>query len=138
MEKPASLEEKGKEKIFSEVFLWFVLIATILKVKSIAFQVIFFLEGAIGSFKNFKTFHVKAFFFKRKFIILVPRVAVDLEGVLLCTYYYCMVLFIYFFTVQISWKIFFFSKCQLGFILFFFFILSFLKYICCPLKHWKP
>lgn len=46
--------------------------ATIFKVKTIAFQVFcdfFFFFGAIGSFQNFKTIDVKAFFFsffKRK------------------------------------------------------------------------
>lgn len=36
----------------------------------------------IGSFQNFKTFHVKLFFFfKGNPQIFVPRVALDLEGV---------------------------------------------------------
>lgn len=46
----------------------------------------------------------------------MPRVALDLEGVLLCTYY-CMVLFI--FLLCKSTGRFFFSKCQFGFIILF-------------------
>lgn len=41
MEEPASLKEKEKERIFSEIISGLLIITTILKVKSIAFQVFF-------------------------------------------------------------------------------------------------
>lgn len=53
----------------------------------------------IGSFQNFKTFHVKLFFFfKGNPQIFVPRVALDLEGVVYILlygfiYYYFFLLF---------------------------------------------
>lgn len=69
---------------------------------------------------------------------MFSRVALDLGGVLLCTYY-CMVLFIYFFTVQISWKIFFSSAISDLFTFFFFLIHSLERVICsCHFKHWRP
>lgn len=119
MEEPASLKEKEKERIFSEIISGLLIITTILKVKSIAFQVFFeffFFFGAIGSFKNFKTFNVKAFLFL--FFFLRKSINFGSQG---CTglgrsavVYILLYGFIYFFTVQISWKI--FSKCHFGFI----------------------
>lgn len=94
----------------------------------------FFGGAAIGSFEDFRTFNVKAFFFFwRKFIILDPRVALDLEGVLLCTYYYMVYLFFY---CANQLQDFFFPGANLDL---FFFFFSVPQYICCcGFKHWRP
>lgn len=94
----------------------------------------------IGSFQNFKTFHVKLFFFfKGNPQIFVPRVALDLEGVVYILLY--GFIYYYFFLLFQSagrFFFFFFAKCRFGFI-HPFPPLPALKYICCcHFKHWRP
>lgn len=117
MEKPASLKEK-KKRIFSEIFFLVCGIATILKVKSIAFRCSFFFLVRLAHLKISEPFHLKAFFFLRKFIILISQGCTGL--VRSAVVYILLYGFIYFFTVQISWKI-FFPGVSLDFFIFFFF-----------------
>lgn len=80
----------------------------------------FFLEGAFGSFKNFKTFHVKAFFFLKEIHNFGSQGCSGL-GRSAVVYILLLYGFIYlFFYCADQLEDFFFSKCQLGFILFFF------------------
>jgi hypothetical protein len=69
--------------------------------------IFFFFFGAIGSFQNIKTFNVKSFFFffLRKSTYFGSQ---GYTGLGKSVFVYILLYgFIYFFTVQISWKIFF-------------------------------
>lgn len=95
----------------------------------------FFGGAAIGSFEDFRTFNVKAFFFFLKEIYNFGSQGCTGLGRSAVVYILLYGLFI--FLLCKSAARFFFSRCQFGFILFFFFSVP--QYICCcGFKHWRP
>lgn len=115
-------------------------IATILKGGSLHFRCslifFFFFLGAIGSFKNLKTFHVKAFFRFLKEIHNFGsqgRTGLGRNAVV----YILLYGLIYFFLLCKSAGRFFFSGANSDLFILFCCCCS-LIYICCRFKHWRP